>query len=224
MPFEILHFRGSDKILREKNMTREIKLAMEYLNDCLYGTYRKGELLRQALQEMDWRQNGDLNVLDGRRYYYKGFRKRVAMDGSFSSYEYVQDALLRLQVGFDKKKIDMGIVLVTAERSEKSRLGTTRDLVCQEIEMLYPTISLPVMIALFDLGKPGELYEETETAKAPVVADEAAGNEETSPAADESDDHSNSEVTAYHLARQKKKYRPRSPKAAPQNQQAAVNP
>jgi hypothetical protein len=224
MPFEILHFRGSDKILREKNMTMEIKLAMEYLNDCLFGTYRKGELLRQALQEMDWRQNGDLNVLDGRRYYYKGFRKRVAMDGSFSSYEYVQDALLRLQVGFDKKKIDMGIVLVTAQRSEKSKLGTTRDLVCQEIEMLYPTISLPVTIALFDLGRPGELYEETETAKAPVIADETAGNEEawdeeTSPAADEADDHSNSEVTAYHLARKKKKYRPRS-----KDQQAAVNP
>lgn len=112
MPFEILHFRGSDKILKEKNMAKEIKVAMEYLNDCLYGTYHKGELLRQALEELDWRQNGDLNVLDGRRYYYKGFRKRVAMDGSFSSYEYIQDALLRLQVGFDKKKIDMGIVLV----------------------------------------------------------------------------------------------------------------
>ena len=163
MPFEILHFRGSEKILKEKKMTREIKLAMEYLNDCLYGTYRKGELLRQALQEMDWRQNGDLNVLDGRRYFYKGFRKRVAMDGSFSNYEYIQDALLRLQVGYDKKKIDMGIVLVTAQRSEKSKLGTTKDLVCQEIEMLYPTISLPVTIVLFDLGKPGELYADAET-------------------------------------------------------------
>ena len=42
MPFEILHFRGSGKILSEKNMTKEIKQAMEYLNDCLFGTYRKG--------------------------------------------------------------------------------------------------------------------------------------------------------------------------------------
>jgi len=163
MPFEILHFRGSDKILKEKKMTKEITLAMEYLNDCLYGTYRKGELLRQALQEMDWRQNGDLNVLDGRRYFYKGFRKRVAMDGSFSSYEYIQDALLRLQVGYDKGKIDMGIVLVTAQRSEKSKLGTTKDLVYKEIDMLYPTISLPVTIVLFDLGIPGKLYEEAKS-------------------------------------------------------------
>lgn len=174
MPFEILHFRGSDNILKEKKMIKEVKLAMEYLNDCLYGTYRKGELLRQALQEMDWRQNGDLNVLDGRRYYYKGFRKRVAMDGSFSSYEYIQDALLRLQVGFDKGKIDMGIVLVTAQRSEKSKLGTTKELVFQEIGLLYPTISLPVTIVLFDLGKPGELYADGETPNAPGRNDEVA--------------------------------------------------
>jgi len=77
------------------------------------------------------------------------------MDGSFSSYEYIQDALLRLQLGFDKGKIDMGIVLVTAQRSEKSPLGTTRALVFQEIELLYPTINLPITVILFDLGVPG---------------------------------------------------------------------
>jgi hypothetical protein len=155
MSFEILHFRGADKIIREKNMKKEIQLTMEYLDDCLYGAFKKRELLRQALEEMAWRPNDDLNILDGRRYLYKGFRKRVAIDGSFSSYEYIQDALLRLQVGFDKGKIDMGIVLVTAQRSEKSPLGTTRDLLCREIEMLHPTISLPITVILFDLGVPG---------------------------------------------------------------------
>ena len=55
----------------------------------------------------------------------------------------------------------MGIVLVTGQRSEKSPLGTSRQLILQELEMLHPTISLPVAIALFDLGKPGECPEET---------------------------------------------------------------
>ena len=238
MPFEILHFRGSDKILEEKNMTREIELAMEYLNDCLYGSYRKGELLRQALTEMDFRQNGDLNILDGRRYFYKGFRKKVAIDGSFSSYEYIQDALLRLQIGFDKGKIDMGIVLVTAQRSEKSKLGTTRDLIFQEIEMLHPTISLPVTIVLFDLGKPGELYEQAESSTAPVMANvpeaekvesksvEEPPSMETSPDSDQAntgvDEHYNAEVVAYHEAlKNKKKPRAKSKKAALQEQAAA---
>jgi hypothetical protein len=193
MPFEILHFRGSDKILKEKNMVKEVKLAMDYLNDCLYGSFRKGELLRQALQEMDWRQNGDLNVLDGRRYFYKGFRKRVAMDGSFSSYEYVQDALLRLQIGFDKKKIDMGIVLVTAQRSENSKLGTSKELVCQEIEMLYPTISLPVTIVLFDLGKPGLLAEEGVMPVSEVKAEHDAANSEAEAQAQEEESRDNGE-------------------------------
>ncbi|MGO9137222.1 MAG: hypothetical protein ACLQBC_06085 [Syntrophales bacterium] len=160
MSFEIMHFRGADKILKSKKMEREVKLTMEYLNDCLFGTFHKRELLRQALEEMDWRPKEDLSILDGRRYSYKGFRKRVAMDGSFASYEYIQDALLRLQIGFDKQKIDMGIVLVTAQRSEKSSLGSTRTLVDQEIDMLYPTISLPVTIVLFDLGIPGTYLEE----------------------------------------------------------------
>ena len=119
--FELVHFRGADKIIKEKKMANGVKQLMEYLHDCLFGTRYKGELMRQALQEMDWRQNGDIKILEGRRYAYKGFKNRVAIDGSFSSYEYIQDALLKLQVGFDKKKIDMGIVMVTAQRSKKSK-------------------------------------------------------------------------------------------------------
>jgi hypothetical protein len=159
MSFEILHFRGSEKILQQKGMKKEIPLTMEYLNDVLYGTFRRSELLRQALEEMDWRPKGELNILDGRRYLYKGIRKRVAIDGSFSSYEFIQDGLLRLQIGFDKGKIDMGILLLTSLRSDKSPYGSTKQLVEQEIEYLHPTISLPVTIVLFDLGKPGLLSE-----------------------------------------------------------------
>jgi len=162
MPFEILHFRKAEEILKAKNMETEIRLSMDYLEYVLYGTFYRRELLRQALEEMEWRNREDLNILEGRRYNYKGFRNRVAMDGNFSSYEYIQDALLRLQIGFDKGKIDMGIVLVTAERSQKSPLGSTKELVCQEIEMLYPTISLPVTIVLFDLGKRG-LFAESQS-------------------------------------------------------------
>jgi len=164
MSFEILHFRESEEILKEKNMGKELYLVMEYLDDVLYGSLYRRELLRQALDEMDWRDGDDLNILEGRRYSYKGLRKRVAMDGNLSSYEYIQDALLRLQIGFDKGRIDMGIVLVTAERSERSHLGTTKDLLIQEIDMLYPTISLPVTVVLFDLGKRTLIADEDELA------------------------------------------------------------
>ena len=163
--FEIIHLRGADKIIKEKKMSNIVRQLMEYLNDALWGTRHKSELMRQALKEMDWRQNGDVKIFEGRRYAYKGLRNRVAIDGNFSSYEAIQDALFRLQVGYDHKKIDAGIVMIPSQRSEKSKLGTSRDLVAKEIELLYPTISLPVTIVLFDLGKPGEVYEEKKPQK-----------------------------------------------------------
>ncbi len=180
MSFELLYFRDSDRIVRKKKMGSVILSTLRYLDDVLQGTLYRGELLRQALSEMDWRQE-PLSILDGRRYQYKGLLNGVAIDGSFSSYEYVQDALLRLQVGFDKKKIETGIVLLTALRSEKSPLGSTRELVEQEIQDLYPTISMPVIVALFDLGKPGNYTQET---KGEIQNDQTAESN-----ADPADDH-----------------------------------
>jgi hypothetical protein len=154
MPFEIIHFRDSDKIIRKKKLDRDVKATLEYVYDALQGSLYRGELLRQALDEMGWRANGSLSILDGRRYQYKGFKKGIALEGSFSSFEYLLTGLARLQVGFDKKAIDAGILMLTSARSEKSSLGTSRDLAVAEVEALYPTFSMPVSIALFDLGAP----------------------------------------------------------------------
>ena len=155
MPFEILHFRGSDKIIKNKDMEKDVQATLEYIDDALYGSIYRRELLHQALDEMNWRENGSLNIIDGRRYQYKGFKKGVALEGdSFASYEYLWTGLLRLQVGFDKGLIETGILMLTAARSEKSSYGTSRELAEAEVELLFPTISLPVSIALFDLGAP----------------------------------------------------------------------
>ena len=159
MSFEMLHFRDSDKILKKKKMDKQIQATLEYIDDALYGTLHRGELLRQALEEMDWRKE-PLNILDGRRYFYKGLRNGIALDGSLNTYEFILEGLLRLQVGFDKKKIDAGILMLNGQRSEKTPYGSTKELVETEIQLLQPTISLPVSIVLFDLGKPGVLVEE----------------------------------------------------------------
>ena len=149
--FEILHFRDSDKIIKDKNMENDIQVTLEYVYDALYGAFYRGELLRLALEEMGWRENGTLNILEGRRYQYKGVKKGVALEGNFASYEYILEGLFRLQVGFDKGMIDTGILMLTSARSEKSSLGTSRELAQSELQMLYPTISMPVSIALFDI-------------------------------------------------------------------------
>jgi hypothetical protein len=120
----------------------------------------RGELLRQALRDSGWRENGSLNILEGRRYQYKGFKKGIALEGSFAAYEFILEGLFRLQVGFDKGMIETGILMLTSQRSEKSSYGTSKELAEAEIEMLYPTISMPVSIALFDLGDPALPDEE----------------------------------------------------------------
>ena len=156
MPFEVIHFRGSDEIIKEKNLDRDVQVTLEYIDDVLFETLYRRELFRQALEEMQWRENGnvDLKILDGRRYMYKGIKRGVALEGNFSAYEYILEGLFRLQVGFDQGKIETGILMLTALRSEKSSYGTSRELAEAEVELLYPTISMPVSIALFDLGPP----------------------------------------------------------------------
>ena len=155
MPFEIFHVRDSDKIIREKGLLKDLQVTLEYVDTALYGSLYRRELLRLALEEMGWqegRDNGSLNILDGRRYQYKGFKKGVAIEGNFSVYEYILEGLFRLQVGFDHKKIETGVLMLTALRSEKSSYGSSLQLAQNELEQLYPTISLPVTVCLFDLG------------------------------------------------------------------------
>ncbi|MFC1825898.1 hypothetical protein ACFLYZ_00715, partial [Thermodesulfobacteriota bacterium] len=88
------------------------------------------------------------------RYMYKGFKKGVAIEGQLSVYEYILEGLFRLQLGFDNGMIETGILILTAKRSENSPYGSTSKMVKEEIELLYPTISLPVSVALFNLGEP----------------------------------------------------------------------
>jgi hypothetical protein len=154
MSFEVLHFNGADEVIKKKNMQKEVQSVIEYIDDSLYGSLSKGLLLKQALTDVDWRQES-YSILEGRRYYYKGFKNGIAVDGSFAAYEYILDGLFRLQIGFDKGKIESGILLLTSQRSEKSPYGNTKKMVEQELELLQPTISVPVTVVLYNLGTPG---------------------------------------------------------------------
>lgn len=77
-----------------------------------------------ALAEMDWSIDSDaMRIIEGRRYMYKRVKRGVAIDGNISAYEYILEGLVRLQIGYDKQRIDAGILLVNAKRSDKSPLG-----------------------------------------------------------------------------------------------------
>ena len=124
---EVIHFRESEAIIKQKDLEADVNITLRYVETVLYGTLYKRELTIQALKECDWRE-GDLSILDGRRYQYKGFKKGVAIEGNFAAYEYILEGLFRLQIGFDKGRIETGILMLTSSRSEKSRLGTSIEL------------------------------------------------------------------------------------------------
>ncbi len=163
MSYDVMHFNGAEKIIKAKHMEGDIQTTLGYLDEVLVGSLHHAELLRQALEEMEWRHKSvDLKIIEGRKYNYKGMKNGVAVEGNFSSYEYLHTALLRLQIGYDQGLCDMGVVLLNSARSEKSHLGTSKELAKKEVEVLYPTISLPVTVVLFDLGIPHiQAMEET---------------------------------------------------------------
>ena len=153
MSFSIVHLNGAKSVLQSKHLLHDINVTMAFIDETLTGAANHGELLRQALTQTEWRNESvDLKILEGRRYSYKGWKNRVAIDGNFTVYEYLQTALFRLQLGYDQGLLDAGIVLLNSARSEKSLIGTSRELAIREVELLSPTISLPVSIALFDLS------------------------------------------------------------------------
>ena len=162
MPFEVHHFRDSKMILEHKHILADVTATLEYIHDALYGSIHYGELLRQALDEMQWRENGmeELRILEGRRYAYKGFKRGVAIEANLHSYEYILEGLLRLQLGFVRDKVEAGVLILTAKRGEKTPYGSTSQMLVEEVNALYPTINLPVMVALFDLGEPWIANEE----------------------------------------------------------------
>lgn len=155
MNFEIIHFRDAQQILEDKDMLNDLVLSCEYIHNELAGVSYTREILSSALEYLNWREDtSTLNILEGRRYRYKGVKGEIAMDGNFSSYEYLHIGLFRLQVGYDKGNIVSGVLLLPSQRSEKSPYGNTLDMLKTEMEMLYPTVSLPVSICLFNLGYP----------------------------------------------------------------------
>ncbi len=167
MSFEMLYFNDAEKVFTKKKLTKDIQLTMEYIDEMLAGRSYRGELLRQALSDMDWR-NGDLSIISGRKYYYKGYKSGVALDGSFNSYEYILTGLFRLQIGFVKGTVDAGILMLPSNRGEKSPLGTTAQIVSTEIKMINKSITVPVAICLFDFG-------------IPIISEENQVEEETIP-------------------------------------------
>ena len=161
MSFTTIYFREAEDLIKANRMMKNIKATLKDLEQSLATFHYRGFTLKTVLDDAGWREDtSNLNILAGRRYQYKGYWQRIAIEANLYSYEYLWEGLFRLQLGYDQGKIDAGILIVTGNRSEKSPLGNSVDLVKTEVEALYPTISLPVAVVLFDVDAPTIANEE----------------------------------------------------------------
>ena len=152
MPFTTVYFREAEALIKAQRMKKNILATLEDLEQSLATFHYRGFTVRSVLNDAGWREeSNDLNILEGRRYQFKGYWRRVAIEANLSVYEYLWEGLFRLQLGFDQGKIDTGILILPGNRSKKSPLGKSIDLVKVEVEALFPTISLPVAVVLFDV-------------------------------------------------------------------------
>ena len=152
MPFTTIYFREAEAMIKANRMKKNILATLEDLEQSLAVFHYRGITLRSVLNDAGWREDTEnLNIITGRRYQYKGLWKRIAIEANLNTYEYLWEGLFRLQVGYDQGKIDAGILILPGNRSDKSPLGSSIDLVKMEVEKLFPTISLPVAVVLFDV-------------------------------------------------------------------------
>ena len=69
MPFEVIHFRESDKILKEKRLVKDVKETLEYIDDVLYALISDPDGLIHRVQPENYlgRNHGRvLSVYDDR--------------------------------------------------------------------------------------------------------------------------------------------------------------
>ena len=151
MSFELLYYRGAEKIFKKKKMTDDVMETLEYLDNVLIGAEKYGSLIKEGLHERGWRSSEDIRIIPGRKFHCRGLKRGIAVDGSLTCFEYAHEALFWMQIGFAYKKVDAGILLVNNIRGAKSPFGTTKELVESELELLEPLITLPILVVLFTL-------------------------------------------------------------------------
>lgn len=149
MAYEMLHFRGSQEAIQNLNMEQPLMETLDYVDLVVQDSSWKGTMLTEVLEETGWRNSEDLVIIPNRRYKYKGYMGALAIEGNLTIHEYMLEGLFRMQIGYDKESVQAGVLLL-GNRKWTTPFQDNKQLLDFEIRELYPTISLPVSVALFD--------------------------------------------------------------------------
>ena len=106
--------------------------------------------LSETFRAHGW--SGEVPVVEGKLHtqYFDFFKARVAIEIEFSRYEFVYRDFIRFLAAYNANKIDVGVIITNTraglERIKHKSSGPSYERVCEELDWLRPTLTVPLWI------------------------------------------------------------------------------
>jgi len=96
-----LYFNDVEEVVESRCLRKLIDDTCLWIERDLPGSGFPNTALKSILEDCGWRDNPEsLKIIDGRRYQYKGYLKRIAVEANLVYYEYLWEGLFRLLVRY----------------------------------------------------------------------------------------------------------------------------
>ena len=153
MQIDTFSYRHADEILNSDLAVK--KEILKVVNSTASTQVQQGKegltsKLAEAFRELGW--NGEVPVVEGKlnTQYFDFFKNRVAIEIEFSRYEFVYRDFIRFLAAYNANKIDVGVIITNTrdglKRIKHKSSGPSYERVCEELEWLRPTLTVPLWI------------------------------------------------------------------------------
>ena len=142
-------FGNVQETLKAKKLDSNLESLLEELHEGWLQGQGGTEFQKKILQKHGWQTEKPVGI-PGRRYAYDGFRNGVAIEIEWSQVERVLSDLLKLQYGFIKGDLELGIIITIGDRSKQSPIDEAESGGEKEVEeMTKEIISIPILLVVF---------------------------------------------------------------------------
>jgi hypothetical protein len=151
--FETYSYRHADEILNSNlSVKKEIQHVLEATTAVPVQQGEEGltAKISGAFREHNW--SGEVPVIEGKLHtqYFDFFKARVAIEIEFSRYEFVYRDFIRFLAAYNANKIDVGVIITNTragnERIKHKSSGPSFERVCEELDWLRPTLTVPIWV------------------------------------------------------------------------------
>jgi len=104
--------------------------------------------LQAELSAEGWKKE----IIEGKLHtqYFDFYKSEVAIEIEFSRYEFIYRDFIRFLAAYNANKIDVGVIITNTreglERIKYKSSGPSYERVCEELDWLRPTLTVPLWI------------------------------------------------------------------------------